>query len=348
MTFNLFGRHRHDMIQPTTRVYRTQTVEGYSIPAIIHNVQYHFIDLDVYENGRVHCWNFEDLEHFKRDVQRGWVVSSIPDNDDISIFGLGSWSIGSGDWIFNKTAFSNYVVELIKQLNPKMENIFSCQEKKINGVTVGENGKGTIYKEQRSGPNDIFRGKTDGESINLFYKVADSEYFLTKVIVYSDGILEISRLEAPIVVNIDELEAFVNEGKLLTDIPIGSTVRIYGLGKFSIQKVLYCASVREKILEIRDLQRRLRGEPTTIEICRIAHRCYLENPTIDSRDKLRIAYENVPDHQKVFVGNMDTKDIEVRMIIYDEQEIERWPHYQIAKERGDDLPSLKVPRPRDE
>lgn len=102
------------MVNPTTKVYRTQVIEGFSIPAIIHNSSYFFVDIEVYEDGRVACWNFEDLEHFKQDVKRGWVAVSIPDQEDISIHGLGSWTISNGRWEFNEQRFIEYVLSLIK------------------------------------------------------------------------------------------------------------------------------------------------------------------------------------------------------------------------------------------
>ncbi|NNV57825.1 DUF7638 domain-containing protein [Limnovirga soli] len=335
------------MIKPSTKVYRKQIIEGFSIPAIIHNINYFFVDLDVYENGRVHCWNFEDFEHFKKDVQRGWVVLNIPDNNDISIHGLGSWTIENGSWLFNKKTFIDYVQRLIKELNPSLENIFKYKEKKVNGITVGENGGGIIYKEKKKTPNSFFSEKVNGQSINLFYKTT-ANFHLIKVNLFADGTLQLSRLENPIDLSIEEFEKLIIENNLVTEIPIGSTVYIYGLGEFSIKKMFYNANIQDKLLEIKDIQRQLKGEPTTIEICRQAHEKYLKNPTLENKEQLRVAYENVPDHQKIYVGDMDTKDIEVRMIIYGEQEIQNWSHYILAKEMGEELPTITVPKPIDE
>ncbi|MBP6722692.1 MAG: hypothetical protein KA239_10225, partial [Bacteroidia bacterium] len=128
------------MIRPTTKVYRREIVEGYSIPAFIHNGAHFFVDIDVYENGRVECWNFEDFEHFVRDVQRGWVSLSVPDNKAISIHGLGGWIVGDGNWTFNEETFIAYVESLIAELNPKFENMYTYTEKIINGVRIGESG----------------------------------------------------------------------------------------------------------------------------------------------------------------------------------------------------------------
>ncbi len=335
------------MIKPTTKVYRKQIIEGYSIPAFIKNGSYFFADLHVYENGRVECWNFEDFEHFKNDVNRNWVVLNVPDNNKISIHGLGSWTINEGEWLFNKESFIEYVQNLIKELNPNLENIYKYSEKTINGVRVGESGSGTVYKENKRHPNDFFPEKINGQSLNLFYKDTDS-FNLVKVNIFRDNTIQLSRLENPVDLTLEGFEQFIQEGKLLTEIPLNSIVSIYGLGRFRVTEVQYASEIEEKLIEVKDILRELNGLPSSIDLCRQAHQNYIEDPTIENRDKLKIAYENVPDHQKMYVGDMDTKDIEVRMIIYGEDEIDNWSHYQAAKALGQPLPTIKVPKPKDE
>ena len=333
------------MIKPTTKVYRKQLIEGYSVPAFIRNGTHFFVDIDVYENGRVECWNFEDFEHFKKDVNKGWVSLSIPNNQEISIHGLGSWIIDAGNWIFNKETFIDYILNLIKELNPKLENIYTYSEKMIKGIRIGERGNGTIYKEEN--PNDIFSKKLNGESVNLFYKLKNN-FYLVKVNIFEDNTLELARLENPINLNLTEFEELIKQEIILTEIPIGSRIFVYGLGDFNLTRVEYVTNISEKLLEIKDIMRNLNGQSSSIEICIDAFQNYLSNPTLENKEKLKISYENVPDHQKMYVGDMDTKDIEVRMIIYGEEEIENWSHYQLAKSLGEPLPTIKIIKPIDE
>lgn len=335
------------MIKPTTKIYKKQTIEGYSIPAFIKNGSHFFVDLEVYENGRVNCWNFEDFEHFKKDVNRNWVALSIPDNNQISIHGLGDWIIDNGNWLFNKETFIEYVQSLIKELNPNLENIYKYNQKKINGVLIGENGDGTVYKEIKKYPNDIFPKKINGQSVDLFYKVL-KDFYLVKVNVFSDSTIQISRLENPIELTFEEFENVIQEEKLVTEIPLNATVFIYGLGNFTVTEAQYTTKIEDKLIEIKDILRDLNGQPSSIDICREAHQNYISNPTVENRKKLKISYENVPDHQKMYVGDMDTKDIEVRMIIYGENEIENWSHYQVAKSLGKPLPTIEITKPNDE
>ena len=42
---------------------------------------------------------------------------------------------------------------------------------------------------------------------------------------------------------------------------------------------------------------------------------------------------------------MDVKDIQVCMVLYGEQEIEGWSHYQVPQARGEELPTIGLPKP---
>ena len=333
------------MLNPT-KVYRKQTIEGYSIPAIIKNGSYFFVDIDVYENGRVHCWNFEDFEHFKKDVKKGWVATSIPDKDEISIHGLGNWKIENGNWLYNQQSFITYVHSLIKKLNPKLENIYKYSEKTINGIRIGESGTGTVYKENKRYESDIFPEKIKGDSIHLFYK-KDNEYALVKANIFPDYNIQLTRLETPLNLSLKEFEEAITKKIILTEIPKKAKVTIYGLGDFIATASLFTISIEEKLVEVKDILRKLNGQPSTIEVCRENLSIYSKNSTLENKENLKKSYENIAAHQRMYVGDMDIKDTEVRMIIYGEKEIENWSHYQVAKTRGEKLPTIPIPKPKD-
>ena len=332
-------------MQLPTRVYRQQVLEGFSVPAFIHNGTYYFVNLEVYEDGRVECWNFEDFVSFQRDVHRGWVVVDIPDGEAISIHGLGTWQITQGQWDFTKQTFITYVEGLIQALNPGWQNIHRYSERRVEGVVVGENGGGTIYKKQE--PASFFSPKVDGASLNLFYRQG-ALYWLVQVNVFADASMQLARLAHPLALTLAELEQLVTQQVVLTQVPKGATVCVYGLGSFVVQETSYVEPVQNKLAELRDMQRRLAGEPTTLDRCLEAYAAYVAKPTASQKEALREAYERVPDHLRSYVGDMDTGDTEVRMILYGEQEIEGWSHYQVAQARGEELPTIILPRPEQE
>jgi hypothetical protein len=335
------------MIKPTTRVYRKEIVEGYSVPAIINNGgSYFFTDIDVYENGRVSCWHMEDFEHFVRDVIRGWVSMSIPDGKQISIHALGQWTVSQGNWLFTKDTFVEYVMGLVRDLNPEMQNLYTYIQKTVKGVGTWETGDGTVYKEVAKYENDIFPDKVPGEGVHLFYKL-NGQYWLVNAMVFKDRSLRLGRLENPVDLTLEAFNDLVQQGIILSEIPLGATVHIYGLGSFAPSAVGYVEKIENKVLELEDLMRQLNNEPTTLELCRQALETYRQDPTRANRDLLKTAYERIPEHDRPYVGDMDIKDTEVRMILYGEQEIENWSHYQVAKHQGADLPTISIPKPKD-
>lgn len=106
-----------------TTITRTEILEGFSIPGIIHNMQYHFTDLQVHSDGLISCWEMVNLSMFKDKLNKGWVVTSIPDGEAISIFSLGHWKIEQGEWQHTKETLYDYVYSLVKKLNPTLENL---------------------------------------------------------------------------------------------------------------------------------------------------------------------------------------------------------------------------------
>ena len=60
----------------------------------------------------------------------------------------------------------------------------------------------------------------------------------------------------------------------------------------------------------------LLGEEDSIDICRRAYHYYLEEPSEWAREKLRKAYEAVPEHQRMYLGDMDSRDSDYLRILY--------------------------------
>ncbi|HKQ72547.1 MAG TPA: hypothetical protein VJ810_02390 [Blastocatellia bacterium] len=78
--------------------------------------------------------------------------------------------------------------------------------------------------------------------------------------------------------------------------------------------------------------------------CRECYEAFLAAPTVANREALREAYEAVPEHNRAYLGDMDTKDVPIRMIIYGKQELENWSHRIVASELGySPLPTIFTP-----
>ncbi len=345
--FNLWRKKGKMLVEPLTKISRIKTIEGFAVPAIIHNDSYFFVDLSVYEDGTVECWEMTDLNLFKDKLETGWVKTSVPNGKSISVHGLGSWKIDDGNWMFDKQTFFEYVGSILEKLNPQMQNLHKVFEKKINGVTILESGRGNIFKDQSRYENEILSKKINGGGFNVFFK-EEEKYFLVNLVVFADEKIQLHRVPEIVEFDFHELQNQIEIGNILTEIPTNFVVEIYGLGKFKILTADYpCTSVQDKLLEVRDLIEEQNNRHSSVEVCRAIFEEYLKTPTFELKEKLKIAYENIPKHKRMYVGDMDTKDTAVRMIIYSEDEIKNWSHYIVAKSLEEGLPTINVPKPED-
>jgi hypothetical protein len=346
----LFNKTDNARSSNLTTISRTEVIDGFSIPGIIFNLQYHFTDLQVYRDGLIYCWEMVDLNLFKEKLNNNWVVTSIPDMKHISIFSLGNWQIDNGEWLYNKQTFYNYIDSLVTELNPKRENLFDCK-----GRTTDLIGKVQVSRFSSPNPlsfyiskqHEVFPERTNGKRFTVFFREEDERVYLTDISIFKNGHVEITQLPSKREFQFSDLQKLIKNSRLISNVPLGERVTIHGLGSFNILSGRGI-DIKNKYDEFVDFYNSLQGEEKRLDKCRRIFDEYLRNPTKKLRNDLKTAYEAVPDHQKIFVGDMDIKDIQVRMIIYGEQEIEHWSQYIISKEGGYELPKIHIPKPIDE
>ena len=165
-------------------------------------------------------------------------------------------------------------------------------------------------------------------------------YFFTGIKVYKDGMIDCWEL-----VSFDRFIKKVRQGWVVTTIPEGAEVSLSGLIAFKAGEVMNFVKEEEFVKEVADEIERLNGRTTSADKCREAYKEFLEKQTEDARERLREAYESIPEHNRRYVlGDQDVKDIPVRMIIYGEDEIENWSHRIASRKLGlKPLPTIKVP-----
>jgi len=328
-----------------TTITRTEVLEGFSVPGIIHNMQYHFTDLQVYSDGLISCWEMVDLHIFKDKLNKGWVVTSIPDGEAISIFNLGNWKIQQGEWLHTKETLYEFVFSLVKRLNPTLENLHN-----YNGNNSKMVGKANVAKHfipdpkpyHFDDPNSFFPKKISGEKFHFFYRSDDTKTYLAELSLYKSGHIELSNLPTKKTFKFEELNELIEKGILATELKVGESVTILNLGSFKIASGSG-VDVKFKINELTDKFNELNGRENSIAKCARIFDEYKENPTKKLRDELKVAYEAVPTHQRIFVGTMDTKDYEVRQVIYGDIVKKEWEeHY------GYEYPYDDMPKPTDE
>jgi len=340
----IFKSNKTESVDLTT-ITRTEILEGFSIPGIIHNMQYHFADLQVYSDGLISCWEMVDLSMFKDKLNKGWVVTSIPNGEAISIFSLGHWTIEQGEWQHTKETLYDYVYSLVKRLNPTLENLYD-----YNGSNSKLIGKATVAKHfmpdpkpyHFDGPNSFFPRKISGEKFHFFYRSEDDKTYLAELSLFKSGRIEITNIPTKKIFKFEELKDLINKEILTTDIKVGETINIINLGSFKVVSGSG-VDIKFKLNELTDKFNELNGRENSISKCARIFDEYKQNPTKKLRDELKDAYEVVPEHQRIFVGTMDTKDYEVRQVIYGEIVKKEW-----EDDSGYEYPYEDMPKPIDE
>lgn len=298
-----------------SRVYRKQMVEGVTIPAIIHNSNYFLIQMAVYADGIVSCWHKSDLQQFQQDLRRGWVTPTVPTGKLLSVFHLGAFEIRQAKWLYDEAGFYQHVQEVVRSLNPEMANIYQTTQREIdkwNKLHVQFTADPTPCKEKPGFGYDFW----DGESGYIFCRRPEGPC-LTPLTCYADKTVQVEAL-GETYYNMEDIERLFVEGTLTTELKGEEWVRIEGLGDLLLAAMEGQADLTsaDKLGEIADDINKLTGEEDSLEICRRAYHYYLEEPSDFSREKLRQKYEAVPEHLRMYLGDMDSRDTDYIRILY--------------------------------
>lgn len=293
------------------RVYRRQLIEGVNIPAIIHNSSYFLIQMAVYADGIVSCWHKSDLQQFQQDLRRGWVTPAVPEGKSLSVHHLGSFAVLQARWTYNERKFYRHVQEIVRSLNPEMANIYqttASETARWDKLRVRFTASATPCKEKPALGYDFW----DGRGGYIFCRNQEGLH-ISPLTVYADKTVRVDAL-GDNYYNMEEIEQLFAKGTLAAEIKGEEWVRIEGLGELLLKPDYLSAA--DKLGEIADDLARLTGEEDSLDICRRAYHYYLEEPSEWAREKLREAYEAVPEHCRIYLGDMDSRDSDYIRILY--------------------------------
>jgi len=303
------------------KIQRNKRIEGMAIPIFIQNGSIFFVDLEVYEDGMVNCWELVDLEGLKEKLESKWLLPFLQTEKEININDLGSYKIGASKWQFDEKSFYEHVLECLQKINPKMENIY----------TISEEEK-LLWEKRRvchcpdatyfSVKQELFYETMEGRSIDIFYRFKGKVY-LTRLTTYNDKYIVLNRLPSEQIYTLIEIEEMFSKGILFTEFQKTEWVIIYELGEIEIIDAIYTYSSTEKLREIQTNCKELGGSQSAFKQCQIIYNEYLKGATEELRQRLKEYYEEIPEHQRRYLGDMDCKDNDYRRIIY-HPERKRW------------------------
>jgi hypothetical protein len=293
-------------------VYYRRIIEGVTVPAIVHNGSYFYITMPVYEDGSMDCWKRIALSDLSRELDADWLATEIPVGETIDIHGLGNYQIIDAEWEHTKESYIAYIQNVVRSMNADMAGLFKEtpeQKRRFEKNRVRFGAKGTPYKMTNNFGYDFM----DGKSSNVFYKSGES-WRVALITAYEDASLAIDavpgRFFSP-----GEIRDLFARGALSGN-PSG-TVKILlpGLGAVT-GEALFDTDSTEKLKEIENMTARAEGRPDAAERCQEAYYEYLVWASDENKERLRAAYEAVPEHERMYLGDMDTKDSDYRRILY--------------------------------
>ena len=298
------------------KVYRQQRVKGVTTPAIMNNLNYYYTNLIVYEDGIIDCWEKSHIVQFKAKLNNRRVLSSIPDGSLLSVYNLANLEIKEARWNYNADEFYEYIKSVLLTINPEIANIYSTTQRELD---EWENAN-VLEKPIPYKINEKFGHKTlKGETNYCFYK-QDNKVHLTCINAYSDKTLSIDVVKDKLF-SLEEIESFFDNKTLLTSVSNKDEwIYIDGLGEilvdFSTSNTHFIGT-SEKKKEIIDLVKSVSGEKDSLKICTDAYHEYLTDPTERNREALRKTYNAVPEQNRCFLGDMDTRDSDYDRILND-------------------------------
>ena len=297
-------------------IYRNQKIEGRSFFGIIKNGNYFLSNLSVYEDGIVSAWFKFDIYQFEKELKRKWVVSYIENNEELNIHDIGDFKILESEW-FHKDDFYDYIKSILKEMNPEMENIYRTTERKIKkweSLKVSFMVNPINFKMKAQFGYDL----SEGKRYFIFRKssnyASSKEIFLTCYTIYDDETISFNNDEK--IYSFNNIKTMFNKNELLLYPKEDDTIIIENLCKLKLKSTLKYTNKKEKLKEIEENIKKISGKESAFNCAIKQYHTYLAYPSDYNRELLKEAYEKVPEHERIFLGDMDDKDYDFRRIIY--------------------------------
>lgn len=293
------------------KVYKQQRIEGVTIPAVIRNGSYFWHNMAVYEDGTVSIWEKVDLENVPQKIAAKKLMFNLPEGKELSVFELCSLKIVSAQWSYDEQSFYDHIVETVKSINPEMENIYKTtprEQAKWKEHHIVFSASPTPCKLGEKFGYDLL----NGDSAHIFLH-NDGKLLLTELYCYKDETFLIDGFDG--FFELSDIEKMFKDKTLTTKPKKGEKITLGDLGVVEAEADL-AVSPKNKLSEIKNKSLRVQGKPDAHEAAIKAYHAYLVEPNEFYKNRLREAYEAVPEHERCYLGDMDTRDSDFRRILY--------------------------------
>lgn len=151
----------------------------------------------------------------------------------------------------------------------------------------------------------------------------EGKNYLVRIVVYKDDAVVCYNSFFTYEYSIESVKELWDNKVLFTSFEEPTAIVLDHLGEVTFSVVQYASEINDKYDELQDMLKKLKGEKTSLELCRQAYYEYLEDPSEFNRARLQEKYELVPEHERMFLGDMDSRDSDyVRIINYPDEKRE--------------------------
>ena len=299
------------------KVYRQQRVEGTTISAVIRNGSYFWHSMAVYEDGTVSVWEKVDLDAVPQKIANKKLCFSVPVGEELSIFELCCLKITYAEWNYDERSFYDHIVDTVKSMNPEMENIYRTsprEQAKWKEHRVVFSASPTPCKLGASFGYELLKG----DNAHIFLR-KDGKLTLTELYCYKDETFSVDGLDG--FFNFSDIERMFKDKFLTTKPRKGERITLGDLGEVEAE-ASRAVSLKNKLAELQNKSLRVQGKPDAHDAAINAYHAYLVEPNDFYKERLREAYEAVPEHERMYLGDMDTRDGDFRRILYSDEKRE--------------------------
>lgn len=293
------------------KVFRNQRIEGVTIPAVIRNGGFFWQSMAVYEDGTVSVWEKVDLEDVPQKIASKKLMFSVPEGGELSIFQLCRLKITSAEWNYDEQSFYGHIVDTVRSINPEMANIYKTtprEQAKWKEHRVGFSASPTPCKLGARFGYELLKG----DDAHIFLRI-DGKLLLTEMYCYKDETFSIDGLDG--FFTFHDIENMFKDKTLATEPKEGEKIALGDLGE--VEAEADCVvTTKNKLAELQNKSLRVQGKPDAHDAAINAYHAYLVEPNEFYKNKLREAYEAVPEHERMYLGDMDTRDSDFRRILY--------------------------------
>ncbi len=306
------------LLRPAAR--RDWEKRGIAIPGLIRNGNFYFTELKAFANGLFDAWGGLDLDFLDRKFQSGWISPRIPDGANFSAHSLIHGKVISGSWSHDSNSLHQRLVNDLQSLNPGQQELIDFEGEDVEikeGVRYAKYGwiRTTPQRKHQSEKSPL------GETRYAFIS-QKGQVYLVPLRIYADGLIDVHpQYGEEKLVDLHEFQSMLETKELCYEIDDHTSIEIDSLGRFEVSGVHPCVYSSEDFMsEIEDSILKLNGVPGSIHHCLLVHQEYQKNQTPENKARLKQAYEAIPEHNRMYAGDMDSKDGPIRRIIYEDQD----------------------------